>query len=164
MSRKKVKALLLVLALAVLFVAGTKSILAQSATNTKTTTSEPLFYNAALTCDTYEPITFTGSQKTVYEVQDYHDGSPRRLKMSVSWDDVTGTTTSGRVYKATSTSKEAYDLDGLPSYQRMSITQRFKSKTKGAADFIYTLKIKIKVDVDGFVTQDKESERVDCKP
>jgi hypothetical protein len=136
--------------------------MAQSSTTTKTTTSQELNNFVALTCDTFEPITFNGYVKTVYEVKDDHDGSPRKLKMTVTWDDVTGTTTSGRVYKATSTSKEAYDLDGLPSYQRMSMTQRFKTKTKGA-DSIYTLKIKITVDVYGNITQDKESERVDCK-
>jgi hypothetical protein len=142
--------------------AGTESAMAQTSTTTKTTTTEPTTFTA-LTCDTFEPITFTGSVKTVYEVKDDHDGSPRKLKMSVTWDDVTGTTLSGRVYKASSTSKEAYDLDGLPSYQRTSITQRLKSKTKGAADSIYTLKIKINVDANGNITQDKESERVDCK-
>jgi hypothetical protein len=136
--------------------------MAQTSTTTKTTTNEPTTF-IALTCDTFEPITFTGSVKTVYEVKDDHDGNPRKLKMSVTWDDVTGTTLSGRVYKATSTSKEAYDLDGLPSYQRTSITQRLKSKTKGAADSIYSLKIRIRVDADGNVTQDKASERVDCK-
>jgi hypothetical protein len=142
--------------------AGTESAMAQTSTTTKTTTTEPTTFTA-LTCDTFEPITFNGYVKTVYEVKDDHDGNPRKLKMSVTWDDVTGTTLSGRVYKASSTSKEAYDLDGLPSYQRTSMNQRFKSKTKGAADSTYTLKIRIKVDVDGNVTQDKESERVECK-
>ena len=162
MSRKNFRTSILALAFGVLVMAGAESAMAQTSTTTKTTTSEPTTFTA-LTCDTFEPITFTGSVKTVYEVKDDHDGSPRKLKMSVTWDDVTGTTLSGRVYKATSTSKEAYDLDGLPSYQRMSMTQRFKSKTKGAADSIYSLKIRIKVDVDGNITQDKESERVDCK-
>ena len=162
MSRKSLKVSILAMVFGLLFVAGTKSAMAQSATTTKTTTSEPTAFTA-LTCDTFEPITFNGYVKTVYEVKDDHDGSPRKLKMSVTWDDVTGTTTSGRVYKATSTSKEAYDLDGLPSYQKMSMTQRFKSKTRGAADSIYTLKIKITVDVYGNITQDKESERVDCR-
>jgi hypothetical protein len=162
MSRKKFRTSILALAFGVLVMAGTESAMAQTSTTTKTTTTEPTTFTA-LTCDTFEPITFTGSVKTVYEVKDDHDGSPRKLKMSVTWDDVTGTTLSGRVYKASSTSKEAYDLDGLPSYQRTSMNQRFKSKTKGAADSTYTLKIRIKVDVDGNVTQDKESERVECK-
>ena len=171
MSRKKIRTSILALAFGVLVMAGAESALAQTSTTTmaqtstttKTTTTEPLTNFIALTCDTFEPITFNGYVKTVYEVKDDHDGSPRKLKMTVTWDDVTGTTPSGRFYKATSTSKEAYDLDGLPSYQRTSMNQRFKSKTKGAADSIYTLKIKITVDVYGNVTQDKESERVDCK-
>jgi len=162
MSVKKFRFSILALAFAVLFVAGAKTSLAQSATTTTTTTNEPLNF-VALTCDTFEPITFTGSQKTVYDVKNYNDGSPRKVKMTVKWDDVVGTTPSGLVYKASSTSKEEYDLDGLPSYHRMSIRQRFKSKNKGAADSIYTLKLRIKVDVDGTVTQDKEDERVDCK-
>jgi hypothetical protein len=163
MSVKKFRFSILALAFAVLFVAGAKSSMAQSATTTSTTIKEPLNYNAALTCDTFEPITFSGFQKTVYDVKNFNDGSPRRVKMTVTWDDVVGTTTSGRVYKASSTSREEYDVDGLPSYHRISITQRFKSKTKGAADTVYTLKLKVKVDVDGSVTQDKEDERVDCK-
>ena len=162
MSRKKFRTSILALAFGVLVMAGAESAMAQTSTTTKTTTTEPTTFTA-LTCDTFEPITFSGYVKTVYEVKDDHDGSPRKLKMSVTWDDVTGTTVSGRVYKATSTSKEAYDLDGLPSYQRTSMTQRFKSKTKGAADSIYTLKIKINVDANGNITQDKESERVECK-
>jgi len=169
MSRKKFRISILALAVGVLVMAGAESAMAQSSitttnsTTTKTTTSEPLNNFLALTCDTFETITFNGYVKSVYEVKDDHDGNPRKLKMSVTWDDVTGTTLSGRVYKATSTSKEAYDLDGLPSYQRTSITQRLKSKTKGAADSIYSLKINIKVDAFGNVTQDKESERSDCK-
>ena len=163
MSRNNFRISILALAVGVLVMAGAESAMAQSSTTTKTTTSEPLNSFAALTCDTFETITFNGSVKSVYEVKDDHDGTPRKLKMSVTWDDVTGTTPSGRFYKATSTSKEAYDLDGLPSYQKMSMTQRFKSKTKGAADSIYSLKINIKVDVYGNITQDKESERVDCK-
>ena len=162
MSVKKIRFSILALAFAVLFVAGAKSSMAQSATTTSTTTKEPLNY-VALTCDTFEPITFSGFQKTVYDVKNFHDGSPRRVKMTVTWDDVTGTTPSGRVYKASSTSREEYDVDGLPSYHRISITQRFKSKTKAAADTVYTLKFRVKVDVDGSVTQDKEDERVDCK-
>jgi len=162
MSVKKFRFSILALAFAVLFVAGAKSSMAQSATTTSTTIKEPLNY-VALTCDTFEPITFSGFQKSVYDVKNFNDGSPRRVKMTVTWDDVTGTTPSGRVYKASSTSREEYDVDGLPSYHRISITQRFKSKTKAAADTVYTLKLKVKVDVDGSVTQDKEDERVDCK-
>ena len=161
MSVKKFRFSILALAFAVLFLAGAKSSMAQSAT-TSTTINEPLNYTA-LTCDTFEPITFSGSQKTVYDVKNFHDGSPRRVKMTVTWDDVVGTTVSGRVYKASSTSREEYDVDGLPSYHRMSIKQRFKSKTKGAADTVYTLRLKVKVDVDGSVTQDKEDEKVECK-
>jgi len=163
MSRKKFRTSILALAFGVLVMAGAESAMAQTSTTTKTTTTEPLINFIALTCDTFEPITFNGYVKTVYEVKDDHDGTPRKLKMTVTWDDVTGTTPSGRFYKASSTSKEAYDLDGLPSYQRTSMNQRFKSKTKGAADSIYSLKIKITVDVYGSVAQDKESERVDCK-
>lgn len=161
MSVKKFRFSMLALAFAVLFLAGAKSSMAQSAT-TSTTIKEPLNYTA-LTCDTFEPITFSGSQKSVYDVKNFNDGSPRRVKMTVTWDEVVGTTTSGRVYKASSTSREEYDVDGLPSYHRISITQRFKSKTKGAADTVYTLKLKVKVDVDGSVTQDKEDEKVECK-
>ena len=161
MSVKKFRFSILALAFAVLFLAGAKSSMAQSAT-TSTTINEPLNYTA-LTCDTFEPITFSGSQKTVYDVKNFNDGSPRRVKMTVTWDDVVGTTVSGRVYKASSTSREEYDVDGLPSYHRISIKQRFKSKTKGAADTVYTLKLKVKVDVDGSVTQDKEDEKVECK-
>ena len=161
MSVKKFRFSILALAFAVLFLAGAKSSMAQS-TNTSTTINEPLNYTA-LTCDTFEPITFSGSQKSVYDVKNFNDGSPRRVKMTVTWDDVVGTTVSGRVYKASSTSREEYDVDGLPSYHRMSIKQRFKSKTKGAADTVYTLRLKVKVDVDGSVTQDKEDEKVECK-
>jgi len=161
MSVKKFRFSILALAFAVLFLAGAKSSMAQSAT-TSTTINEPLNYTA-LTCDTFDPITFTGSQKTVYDVKNFNDGSPRRVKMTVTWDDVVGTTVSGRVYKASSTSREEYDVDGLPSYHRISIKQRFKSKTKGAADTVYTLRLKVKVDADGSVTQDKEDEKVECK-
>jgi hypothetical protein len=162
MSVKKFRFSILALAFAVLFLAGAKSSMAQSATTTSTTTKEPISF-VALTCDTFDPITFSGYQKTVYDVKNYHDGSPRRVKMTVTWDDVVGTTVSGRVYKASSTSREEYDVDGLPSYHRISIKQRFKSKTKGAADTVYTLRLKVKVDADGSVTQDKEDEKVECK-
>jgi hypothetical protein len=162
MSVNKFRLLIPALAFAVLLVAGGKSAMAQNASTTTTTTKEPLA-TVAYTCDTFEPITFTGYQKTVYEVKNSHDGTPLKFKMTTSWDDVVGTTPSGRVYKGTMNTKDAADLDGLPSYHRFTISQRFKSKTKAAADTVYTFKLKIKVDEFGNVTQDKEDERSECK-
>jgi hypothetical protein len=163
MSRKPLEVSLLAMTFTVLLIAGATSAMAQNATTTTTSTQSPLV-QTALTCDTFEPITFTGFEKTVYEVKNNHDGTPLKFKMSISWEDVVGTTPSGRVYKGTFHSKETSDLDGLPSYHRITVSERFKSKTKGAADTVYTFKFKVKIDEFGNVTQDKEDEKSECKP
>jgi hypothetical protein len=163
MSRKPLEVSLLAMTFTVLLIAGATSAMAQNATTTTTSTQTPLV-QTALTCDTFEPITFTGFEKTVYEVKNNHDGTPLKFKMSISWEDVVGTTPSGRVYKGTYHSKETSDLDGLPSFHRITVSERFKSKTKGAADTVYTFKFKVKIDEFGNVTQDKEDEKSECKP
>src|SRR3954470_24100531 len=115
MSRKPLGVSLLAMTFIVLLIAGATSAMAQNATTTTTATKSPLV-QTAFTCCTFEPITFTGFQKTVYEVKDNHDGTPMKFKMAMSWEDVVGTTPSGRVYKGTYHSKETSDLDGLPSF------------------------------------------------
>jgi len=160
---KPLKVSILAMVFGVLCVASATSAVAQKATSTTTTTKEPLV-QTPLTCDTFEPISFTGFVKSVYEVKDSHDGTPLRVKMSVSWEDVVGTTPSGRVYKGNYHSIDQYDVDGLPSYHRTTTIERFKSKTKGGADTVYTLKLRIRIDAFGNVTQDKESEETECKP
>ena len=162
MYTKPLKVSILAIVFGVLFLAGAASAIAQKATTTTTTTKEPLT-QTPLTCDTFEPISFTGFQKTVYEVKDSRDGTPLKFKMTISWEDVVGTTPSGRVYKGTYHSVEQADLDGLPSFHRMTTIERFKSKTKGAGDTVYTLKLRIRVDEFGNVTQDKEGEETECK-
>jgi hypothetical protein len=164
MSRKTVKISLLVIALAVLFMAGTKSSMAQSATVTRTTMSEPMSTNFWLTCDTFEEINFTGSVRTVAETINSHDGSRVRVKITDTWDDVVGTTASGRVYRGTLNSKDMYDLDFLPSYFKTTQMQRFKSKTPGAADTFLKLIYRWRVDIDGNITRERIDERTMCTP
>jgi len=163
MSRKPLEVSLSAMTFIVLLIASATSAMAQNATTTTSATKSPLV-QTAFTCDTFEPITFTGFQKTEYEVKDSHDGTPLKFKVAISWEDVVGTTPSGRVYKGTYHSKETSDLDGLPSFHRITVSERFKSKTKGAADTVYTFKFKVKIDEFGNVTQDKEDERSECKP
>jgi hypothetical protein len=153
---------ILALAFGVLFVAGAKSSMAQSATTVTTQVKEPLNY-VGQTCDTFEPITFSGYQHTVYEVVNDGAGS---LKMHIhsNWQNVSGSTVSGRQYRGVNTSNETIDLDGLPSEHTITVNQRWIGKGKGAPNLIYNLRFNIKVDANGNVTSVKDSETVECKP
>ena len=164
MTKKSFAVSIPAIVFALLFMAGTKSIMAQTpqtATSVTTTINEPVSFMAT-TCDTFETITFTGFQKTVYEVKDNKDGSPRKMTTTVNWEGVKGTTGSGVVYKGTYKSKESFDLDGLPSYYHLDINQRWTGKGK-APDMIYRLRHIVRIDALGNVTREKESERVECK-
>ena len=163
MSVKDLRFSILALAFGFLFMTGAKSSMAQS--TTKTTIKDQPIEVVVTQCEApYEPITFTGFQNSVYEVKNDHNGSPLRFKSTVSWEHVVGTTPSGAIYKGKSKYKEEADLDGLPSYHRLTSSERFKSKTKGAPDMEVTLKLRIKVDENGTVTEDKESQTAECKP
>jgi hypothetical protein len=161
MSVKKFRFSILALGFAVLFMAGAKSSIAQSATTVTTQIKEPLNF-VGQTCDTFEPITFTGYQHTVYEV--VNDGSGG-LKMHIhsNWQNVSGSTPSGRQYRGTNTSNEDIDLDGLPSEHTITVNQRWIGKGKDAPNLIYNLRFNIKVDANGNVTSIKESETTECK-
>lgn len=163
MRRKPFVVSILAMVFAVLFVGGATSAMAQS--TIKTTTKDQPVDTIMTTCDVpFEPIHFTGFQRTMYEVKNDHDGSPLRFKFTATWENVVGTTPSGAIYKGKSKYMEQADLDGLPSYHKITVNERFKSKTKGSPDMVYFLKFKIRIDEDGNVTQDKEDERTECKP
>jgi len=160
MSRKTSKVLLLAITFAVLFMAGAKSAMAQRSVTT--TIDEPLNNNTALTCDTFQPIQFTGFVRTVYETVYNKDGSPGKLKITTNWENVSGTDTSGRQYKGHLHSLEVIDLDGLPSEYKHNVTERFIGKGK-VPDLVYRLRFDVKIDVNGNVTHTKDTEITECK-
>ncbi len=162
MDTRSSKLLTVAMTTLVLMMMAAVSAMAQSTTRS-TIKDEPINI-VIVQCEApFEPITFTGFQNSVYEVKNSHDGSPLRFKSTVAWEHVVGTTPSGTTYKGKSKSVEEADLDGLPSYHVVTSTERFKSKTKGAPDLEYSLKLRIKIDADGIVTQNKESEKSECK-
>src|SRR5712691_10900014 len=99
MSRKVSKVSLFVVLLGVLVMAGAKSTMAQTATTVTTTIKQPLNF-AGKTCDLLEPVTFTGSQDTIYEVVNDGAGS-LKLNIRSNWQNVSGSTPSGRQYLGT---------------------------------------------------------------
>ncbi len=161
MTRKTLKLSILALAFGVLFMAGAKSSLAQSAYTVATQIKEPLNFVGA-TCDTFEPITFTGYQHTVYEV--VNDGAGNmKLHIHSNWQNVSGVTPTGRQYRGTNTSNESIDLDGMPSEHTINVNQRWIGKGKGAPNMIYNLRYNIRIDANGNVTSQKDSETTECK-
>lgn len=162
MTRKTFAVSIMTAVFALLFMAGTKSAMAQSATTVTTTIKEPLNF-VGTTCDTFEPINFTGRQNTVYEV--VNDGAGNmKLHIHSNWQDVSGSTPSGRQYRGTNTSNETIDLEGLPSEHTITINQRWIGKGKGAPNLIYNLRFNIRIDANGNVTSQKDSESTECKP
>jgi hypothetical protein len=161
MSKKVLKVSLLVMALGVLVMAGGKSAMAQTATTVTTTIKQPLNFMAQ-TCDLLEPITFTGTQDTIYDV--VNDGTGNlKLNIHSNWLNVSGSTPSGRQYLGTNESTQSIDLDGLPSEQTITISQQWIAKTAGVASMVYNLRYIIKIDVNGNVTSQKDSETVECQ-
>jgi len=159
MSTKAFKVSLLAMTFAVLFMAGAKSTMAQRTVST--TIDEPLNF-AGFACDTFEPIQFTGFVRTVYQTVYKGDGSPDKLMISTNWENVTGTTASGRVYKGKYNSKESIPLDGLPSQYKHNVTERWIGKGN-IPDLVYRLRFVVKVDSNGNVTHLKDSETTECK-
>jgi len=161
MRKKTFTIPILALTFAILFMAGTKSVMAQSATTVTTTIKEPLNF-VGNSCDTLEPITFTGRQNTVYEV--VNDGLGNlKVHIHSNWQEVSGTTASGRSYRGTNTSNETIDIDSLPSEHTITVNQRWIGKGKGVPNLIYNLRFNIRIDANGNVTSQKDSETVECK-
>lgn len=161
MTRKPFAVSIMAMVFALLFMVGTKSVVAQSATTVTTTIKEPLNF-VGNTCDTLEPITFTGRQNTVYEV--VNDGLGHlKVHIHSNWQDVSGSTASGRQYRGTNTSNEDIDIDGLPSEHTINVNQRWIGKGKGVPNLIYNLRFNIRIDANGNVTSQKDSETVECK-
>jgi hypothetical protein len=161
MSRKVFKVSLLVMVLSVLIMAAAQSGEAQTATTITTTISQPLNF-AAQTCDVLEPITFTGTQDTIYEV--VNDGAGHlKLNIHSNWQNVSGTTSSGRQYPGTDESTQSIDLDGLPSAQTVIVSQQWIAKSEGVPSMVYTLRFTVNIDVNGKVTAQKDSETVECQ-
>ena len=161
MSVKIFRFSILALAVGVLFMAGAKSSMAQSATTVTTTIKEPITF-VGQTCDTFEPITFTGMQNTVYEVVNDGAGS-LKLHIHSNWQNVSGSTPTGRQYHGTNTSNEDIDVDSLPSEHTITVNQRWIGKGKGVPNLIYNLRFNIRIDVNGNVTSQKDNETVECK-
>jgi hypothetical protein len=160
MIRTTLKFSLVALTFGVLLIAGANSAMAQRSVTT--TIDEPLNNNAALTCDTFQPIQFTGFVRTVYETVYNKDGSPDKLKITTNWENVSGTDTSGRQYKGHLHSLEVIDLDGLPSEYKHNVMERFIGKGK-VPDLVYRLRFDVKIDVNGNVTHLKDTEITECK-
>ena len=161
MSERRFRLLILPFAFAVFFVAATDTSMAQTATSVSTTIKQPLNF-IAQTCDTPGPITFTGTQDTIYEV--VNDGTGVfKLNIHSSWENVIGTALSGHKYIGTNVSDEAIDLDSLPGEQVITFDQHWLGKGSEALNMIYTLTFNVKIDADGKVTAAKTSEIVECK-
>jgi hypothetical protein len=151
----------LAFAFGVLLLVGTNVTIAQTATTVSTTIKEPLDF-ASQTCGVVEPIKFTGTQDTLYEV--VNDGTGRfTLKVTSNWQNVVGTTPGGLTFQGTNTSDETIDLDSLPSEQAITVNQRWMGKDD-TPNLVYTLKFNIKIDADGKVTSTKSSETAECEP
>jgi hypothetical protein len=154
--------LILAFAFAVLFIAATDTGMAQTATSVSTTVKQPLNFMAQ-TCNTPEPITFTGTQDTIYEV--VNDGTGVfKLNVHSSWENVIGTTVTGHNYPGTNISDEAIDLESLPGEEIVTFDQHWLGKGTDALNMVYTLTFNVKIDADGKVTAAKTSEIVECKP
>ena len=161
MSERRFRLLILAFAFGVLFIAATDTGMAQTATSVSTTVKQPLNFMAQ-TCNTPEPITFTGTQDTIYEV--VNDGTGVfKLNVHSSWENVIGTTLTGNKYIGTNISDETIDLDSLPSEQVITFDQHWLGKGTDALNMIYTLTFNVKIDADGKVTAAKTSEIVECK-
>jgi len=161
MSERRFRLLILAFAFGVLFIAATDVTMAQTATSVSTTIKQPLSL-IAQTCDTPEPVTFTGTQDTLYEV--VNDGTGvLKLNIHSSWENVIGTALSGHKYAGTNVSDEALDLDSLPGEQVITVSQRWLGKASEALNMIYTLTFNVKIGADGKVTSAKASEIVECK-
>jgi len=162
MSRKVFKVSLLVMVLGVLIMAGGKSAMAQTATTVTTTVKQPIDF-VAQTCDLLEPVTFTGSQDTVYDV--VNDGAGGiKLNISSNWQNVSGSTPSGRQYLGTDESTQSIDLGVLPSQQLITVSQQWIAKVAGVPSMIYNIKYIITVDINGSVTAHIDSQSVECQP
>jgi hypothetical protein len=160
MSERRLRHWILVVAFGVFLTAGANVTMAQTATTVSTTIKEPLNF-AAQTCDTLQPITFTGTQDTVYDV--VNDGTGvLTLKVHASWENVVGMIAGGRTFAGLSTSDETIELDSLPSEQTVTVNQRWIGKDDGP-NLVYTLKFNLKIGADGTVTSSKSSEVVECK-
>ena len=161
MSERRLRRWILVVAFGVFLTAGANVTMAQTATTVSTTIKEPLNF-AAQTCDTLQPITFTGTQDTLYEV--VNDGTGVfKLNVHSSWENVVGTALSGHKYIGTNVSDETIDLDSLPGEQVITFDQHWLGKGSEALNMIYTLTFNVKIDADGKVTAAKTSEIVECK-
>lgn len=150
----------LILAFGLVLVGGAGAAMGQTATSISTTIREPLSF-VATTCDTLEPLTFTGNQETVYELVNDGNGV-LKLKVHSDWQNVTGTTTSDRVYSGSSTFDDTIDIDSLPSEQTITLNHRWLGKNE-APNLVYTLKFNIRIAADGSVTSQKSSEIVECQ-
>jgi len=161
MRERRLRLLILAFAFVVFFIAAGDTSMAQTATSVSTTVKQPLNF-AAQTCNTPEPITFTGTQDTIYEV--VNDGTGVfKLNVHSSWENVIGTAVSGLKYIGTNISDETIDLDSLPSEQVITFDQHWLGKGSDALNMVYTLTFNVKIDADGKVTATKTSEIVECK-
>jgi hypothetical protein len=161
MSERRFRPWVLAFAFCVFLLAGTNVTTAQTATTVSTTIREPLDF-ASQTCGVIEPIKFTGTQDTLYEV--VNDGTGRfTLKVNSDWQNVVGITPGGLTLRGTNTSDETIDLDGLPGEQDITVNQRWMGKDE-TPNLVYTLKYTVKIDADGKVTSSKSGETVTCEP
>jgi len=132
----------------------------QTATSISTTIREPLNF-VATTCDSLEPITFTGNQETVYELVNDGNGV-LKLNLHSDWQNVTGNTSSGVAYRGSSTFDTTIDLDSIPSDQVITLNHRWLGKN-AAPNLVYTLKFNLRIAADGTVTSQKANEIVECQ-
>jgi hypothetical protein len=161
MSERRFRLCVLAVAFGVFLLAGTNATIAQTATTVSTTIKEPLDF-ASQTCGVVEPIKFSGTQDTLYEV--VNDGTGRfTLKINSDWQNVVGITPGGLTFRGTNTSDETIDLDSLPGEQDITVNQRWMGKDE-TPNLVYTLKYNIKIDADGKVTSSKSGETVKCEP
>lgn len=160
MSRKRFQLLIFGFAFTVVSFFGAQAAMGQTATSINTTIKEPLNF-VSTTCDTLEPVTFTGSQETVYEL--VNDGAGvLSLNLHSDWQNVLGTTVTGLVYHGTSTFDTTIDVESLPSEQTVTLSHRWLGKND-APTMVYTLKFKVNIAANGSVTSQKTSEIVECQ-
>ncbi len=162
MRRKILKLSLLTMVIGVLVMAGGKSAMAQTATTVTTTVKQPIDF-VAQTCDLLESIKFTGTQDTVYDVVNDGAGS-LKLNINSNWQNVSGSTPSGRQYLGTNESTQSIDLDALPSQQLITVSHQWIGKGAGVPSMIYNIKYIITVDINGSVTAHIDSQSVECQP
>jgi hypothetical protein len=143
------------------FLAATAATQAQTATVVSTTVRESLNF-ASHTCQAVEAVTFTGTQDTVYEV--VNDGSGElKLVAHSNWENVLGTSASGRLFRGTNLSDETLDITSLPSEQTISVSQRWLGSGEDSPSMVYTLKYRITIASNGNVTSHKDRENVECR-